>query len=120
MSDKFSGMIGDDKTALVEKGSQMLSSLFGGQQQNALGGAVAKFSGLNAGTGSSLLGIVASVVMGVTAVKFSRERAEFRKTSIITCSAVAGPATRLELTMGCERSSPAGVSNSVVCGKPWT
>ena len=57
-------MIGDDKTALVEKGSQMLSSLFGGQQQNARRSSRQVFRA-ERGTGSSLLGIVASVVIGV-------------------------------------------------------
>jgi hypothetical protein len=58
--DKFSSMIGGDKAGLIDKGSQMLSSLFSSQQQTALAGAVGKFSGLNTGTGSSLLGMLAS------------------------------------------------------------
>ena len=57
--DKFSSMIGGDKAGLIDKGSQMLSSLFSSQQQTALAGAVGKFSGLNTGTGSSLLGMLA-------------------------------------------------------------
>ena len=63
--DKFSTMVGGDKAALIDKGSQMLSSLVGSQQQSALAGAVAKFSGLTTATGSSLLGMLAPVVMGV-------------------------------------------------------
>lgn len=65
--DKFSSMIGGDKAGLIDKGSQMLSSLFSSQQQTALAGAVGKFSGLNTGTGSSLLGMLAPVIMGTIA-----------------------------------------------------
>jgi len=67
MLDKFAGMLGGDKAGLIDKGSQILSSLFGRQEQSALAGAVAKFSGLNAGAGSSLLGMLAPVVMGTIA-----------------------------------------------------
>jgi uncharacterized protein DUF937 len=65
--DKFSSMIGGDNAGLIDKGSQMLSSLFSSQQQTALAGAVGKFSGLNTGTGSSLLGMLAPVIMGTIA-----------------------------------------------------
>ena len=65
--DKFAGMIGGDKAGLIDKGSQMLSSLFSSQQQTALAGAVGKFSGVNAGAGSSLLGVLAPVIMGTIA-----------------------------------------------------
>jgi hypothetical protein len=65
--DKFASMIGGDKASLIDKGSQMLSSLLGSQQQTALSGAVAKFSGLSAGNGGSLLGMLAPVIMGIIA-----------------------------------------------------
>ena len=65
--DKFASMIGGDKADLIDKGSQMLSSLLGSQQQTALAGAVGKFSGLNAGNGGSLLGMLAPVIMGTIA-----------------------------------------------------
>lgn len=41
--DKFASMIGGDKAGLIDKGSQMLSSLFSGQQQTALAGRLARF-----------------------------------------------------------------------------
>ncbi|HYC16982.1 MAG TPA: DUF937 domain-containing protein [Pseudolabrys sp.] len=65
--DKFANMIGGNKTALIDNGSQLLTSLFGGQQQSALAGAVAQYSGLNTGKGSALLGMLAPVVMGTIA-----------------------------------------------------
>ena len=45
----------------------MLSSLFGGQSQTALAGAVGKFAGLGQGASGSLLGMLAPVVMGAIA-----------------------------------------------------
>jgi hypothetical protein len=55
---------GAGQTSVIEKGSQMLSSLLGGQNQNARAGAVGKFAGLNPGASGSLLGLLAPVVMG--------------------------------------------------------
>ena len=52
------------QSSLLEKGSQMLSSLVGGQNQNALTDAVAKFTGLGQGASGSLLGMLAPIVMG--------------------------------------------------------
>jgi hypothetical protein len=45
--------------------SQVLSSLVGNQNQNALTEAIAKFTGLGQGATGSLLGILAPVVMGI-------------------------------------------------------
>jgi hypothetical protein len=64
----FTSMLGTGgQTPFIEKGSQMLSSLLGGQDQNALAGALAKFAGLGQGASGSLLGMLAPVVMGTIA-----------------------------------------------------
>jgi Bacterial protein of unknown function (DUF937) len=63
----FANMLGTGgQTSLIEKGSQMLSSLLGGDQ-TALAGAVSKFTGLSQGASGSLLGLLAPVVMGTIA-----------------------------------------------------
>jgi len=54
-------------SSFAEKGSQLLSSLVGGQNQNALTGAIAKFTGLGQGASGSLLGMLAPIVMGAIA-----------------------------------------------------
>src|SRR6516165_8626922 len=51
------------QSSLLDKGSQLLSSLMGGQDQNALIGAIAKFTGLGQGASGSLLGMLAPIVM---------------------------------------------------------
>jgi len=61
----FANMLGTgSQSSLTEKGSQMLSALLGGGNQNALAQAVAKFAGLGQGAAGSLLGMLAPVVMG--------------------------------------------------------
>jgi hypothetical protein len=61
----FANMLGTgNQSSLVEKGSQMLSALLGGQDQSSLAQAVAKFAGLGQGAAGSLLGMLAPVVMG--------------------------------------------------------
>jgi len=55
------------ESSLLEKGSQMLSSLVGGQNQNALIDAIAKFTGLGQGLSGSLLGMLAPIVLGTIA-----------------------------------------------------
>jgi hypothetical protein len=57
------------------KGSQLLSSLVGGQDQNALIGAIAKFTGLGQGASGSLLGMLAPIVMGTIGQHQSAGRA---------------------------------------------
>jgi hypothetical protein len=47
-----------EQSSLLDKGSQLLSSLVGGQNQNALIGAIAKFTGLGRGASGSLLGML--------------------------------------------------------------
>ena len=64
----FTSMLGTGgQNSFIEKGSQMLSSLLGGQGQNALAGALAKFTGLGQGASGSLLGMLAPLVMGTIA-----------------------------------------------------
>ena len=64
----FASTIGTGtKTSLIEKGSQMLSSLLGGKDQTALAGAIGKYAGLGQGASGSLLGMLAPVVMGTIA-----------------------------------------------------
>ena len=61
----FANMLGGGgQSSLAEKGSQMLSVLLGGHDQNSLGQAVAKFAGVNQGAAGSLLGMLAPVVLG--------------------------------------------------------
>jgi hypothetical protein len=64
--DRFGSMLsgGGGQTSFVDRGSQMLSSLLGDRGQSALASAVGKYSGLQAGPSSSLLGALAPVVMG--------------------------------------------------------
>src|SRR5262245_32820251 len=61
----FANMIGaSGQSSLIEKGSQILSSLLGGRDQTALAGAVGKYAGLGQNASGSLLGMLAPVVMG--------------------------------------------------------
>ena len=55
---------GADRSSLIDKGSQMLSSLLGSRDQTALAGAVGKYAGLGQNTSGSLLGMLAPIVMG--------------------------------------------------------
>jgi hypothetical protein len=56
---------GGSPSSLIDKGSNLLSSLLGSHDQSALAGAVGKFAGIGQSTGSSLIGMLAPVVMGV-------------------------------------------------------
>src|SRR5215813_4838790 len=61
----FANMIGaSGQSSLIEKGSQILSSLLGGREQTALAGAVSKYAGLGQNASGSLLGMLAPIVMG--------------------------------------------------------
>src|SRR5215813_4414530 len=61
----FANMIGaSGQSSLIEKGSQILSSLVGGQDQTALAGAVGKYAGLGQNASGSLLAMLTPVVMG--------------------------------------------------------
>ena len=56
---------GGSPSSLVERGSNMLASLLGSRDQSALAGAVGKFAGIGQSTGSSLIGMLGPVIMGV-------------------------------------------------------
>src|SRR5262252_2666504 len=61
----YAGMIGGaGQSSVIEKGSQILSSLLGGRDQTALAGAVGKYAGLGQSASGSLLGMLAPIVMG--------------------------------------------------------
>ena len=55
------------QSSFIEQGSQLLSSLLGGRDQNALAQAVGKFAGLGQDGAGLLLGMLAPVVMGTIA-----------------------------------------------------
>jgi len=64
--DSFASMVGGGgQSSLLEKGSQMLTSLLGSGDQTVLAGAVGKVAGLGQNASGSLLGMLAPVVMGV-------------------------------------------------------
>lgn len=61
----FANMIGGSgQKALADNGMGALSSLLGGSSTNALASAVGKFAGIDGGQSSSLIGMLAPVVMG--------------------------------------------------------
>jgi len=53
------------QSSFLDKGSQLLSSLMGGQNQSDLVGAISKFTGLGQGASGSLLGMLTPIVMGI-------------------------------------------------------
>lgn len=55
------------QSSVVARGSQLLGSLLGPGDQNALTAAVGRFAGLGQGNTSSLLGMLAPIVMGTVA-----------------------------------------------------
>jgi hypothetical protein len=66
--ENFASMLSTgNQSSLIEEGSQMLSSLLGGRNQNALVGAIARYTGVTQSPISSLLGMLAPVVMGMIA-----------------------------------------------------
>jgi Bacterial protein of unknown function (DUF937) len=56
---------GGSPSSLVDRGSNMLTSLLGSHDQSALAGAVGKFAGIGQSTGNSLIGMLGPVIMGV-------------------------------------------------------
>ena len=56
-----------NQTSLIDKGTQILSSLLGSRDQAALAGAVGSFAGVGRGAGASLLGILTPAIMGTIA-----------------------------------------------------
>jgi hypothetical protein len=66
--ENFAGVLGaGSQSSLIEQGSQMLSSLLGSRDQSALAAAIGKYTGVGQGGISSLLGMLAPVVMGTIA-----------------------------------------------------
>ena len=64
--DNFAGMIGGNNlSSFIERGSSLLTSLLGSHDQSALTGAVARSAGLGQNKATSLLGMLAPVVMGL-------------------------------------------------------
>lgn len=57
----FSG----DTSATAERGSGMLTSLFGGSMMSSIGGALSKFTGLGASSITSLLGFLTPLILGI-------------------------------------------------------
>jgi hypothetical protein len=63
--DGFASTIGSgNQSSLIDKGTQLLASSLGSQDQSALAGAVARFSGLGQSASHSLLGMLAPIVIG--------------------------------------------------------
>src|SRR5215472_13998809 len=74
--ENFASMLGaGGQSSLLDKGSQLLSSLVSGRDQNALIGAISKFTGLGQGVSGSLLGMLAPIVMGTIGQHQSATRA---------------------------------------------
>jgi hypothetical protein len=66
--ENFAGSLGaGNQSSLIEQGSQMLSSLLGSRDLGSLAGAIGKYTGVGQGGISSLLGMLAPVVMGTIA-----------------------------------------------------
>lgn len=58
---------GSGQKTIEEKGLSMVSSLFGGSTTQTLTSAIARFAGIDSGSTSSLLGLIAPLVTGVLA-----------------------------------------------------
>jgi hypothetical protein len=66
MLDNFAGVIGgSNSSAFIERGSSVLGSLLGSQDQSMLAGVIDRFSGLGQNASQSLLGMLTPVVMGL-------------------------------------------------------
>jgi hypothetical protein len=64
----FARMLGSgNQSSLIESGTQMLSSLLGSRDQNALAGAIGRVAGMGQGSTGSLLGMLAPAVLGTIA-----------------------------------------------------
>jgi hypothetical protein len=102
--ESFANIIGKEgQSSFIGQGSQLLSSLLGGRDQNALAQAVGKFGGLGQDEASSLLGMLAPVVMG-TIAQHTRPLDASGVTSLLTSQkgniAVALPAGFSNLLSG--------------------
>jgi hypothetical protein len=58
---------GDRQSSLIARGSQLLGSLLGSRDHNALTEAIGRFAGLGQGNSGSLLGMLAPIVLGTLA-----------------------------------------------------
>src|SRR6516162_342240 len=97
----FANMIGaSGQSSLIEKGSQILSSLLGGRDQTALAGAVGKYAGLGQSASGSLLGMLAPIVMGTIG------RSKARVPLMPAGSPLFFRARRTILLRHCPRGSP--------------
>ena len=64
--DNFASMIsGSNQSSFIERGSSLLTSLLGTQDQSALSAAVARFAGIGQNKAGSLLGMLTPIVMGL-------------------------------------------------------
>lgn len=64
--DNFAAMIGgSNQSSFTERGSNLLTSLLGSQDQSALAGAVGRFAGLGQSRATSMLGMLTPVAMGL-------------------------------------------------------
>jgi hypothetical protein len=64
----FVDMLGaGGQSSVVERGSQLLTSLLGARNQNVIADALGQFAGLGQGKSASLLGTLAPIVMGTIA-----------------------------------------------------
>jgi hypothetical protein len=72
---KFADVLGaGDQSSLIERGSKLLTSLLGAQDQSALVSAIGQFAGLGQGKSGSLLGMLAPIVMGTVAKEQGAQR----------------------------------------------
>jgi hypothetical protein len=55
---------GSDQNALAQSGSSMLAGLFGGGALDTMAQSIAKFAGVDAGSGKSIIGMLGPVVLG--------------------------------------------------------
>jgi hypothetical protein len=65
---QLAGMLSDGgQSSVAARGSQLLGSLLGARDQNALTDAIGRFAGMGKSNSSSLLGMLAPIVMGTLA-----------------------------------------------------
>jgi hypothetical protein len=66
VADNFGSMIGgSNQASFMDRGSSLLTSLLGGQDASSLAGAVGRFAGLGQTKATSLLGMLAPLVMSL-------------------------------------------------------
>jgi hypothetical protein len=66
----FANLLGGDSSSLLNKGTSMLSSLFGDSMTASATSAISKFSGLNSGMVKSLLGFLTPMILGKVATQW--------------------------------------------------